>query len=85
MHIVFMNQHYNVYNTLARLREERYPNSHPKQPNTLCIYKSNKQLITGHLVKADTWMPIIYMYLTTGLIAGTNKCDFRDHKSNRIT
>ena len=23
--------------------------------------------------------------LRTGLIAGTNKCDFRDHKSNRIT
>ena len=23
--------------------------------------------------------------LRTGLIAGTNKCDFRDHKSNRIS
>ena len=23
--------------------------------------------------------------LRTDLIAGTNKCDFRDHKSNRIT
>ena len=33
-----------------------------------------------------TWLLYICQYtLKTGLIADTNKCDFRDHKSNRIT